>query len=362
MNRLTIIPGLRRLWRGPNEIQFGIDPARAVVIHLTDPGHGRIVDLLDGSRNDSAVLRDAAAFGISSRDAYDLLAALRNAGVVTSSAAVLPDNLTGPTRGRLAVEASSIAISGRGAAEHPTAAEAIRRRAAASILVIGATRLVVPIAAALAAAGIGHVDPQVRGRVRTSDVAVGGLCPADVGQPRANAAAAAIMRVAPDVDTRRLRDGAATFVIQVGQTAPAEVFAHGLARRRLPHLLVEERDDAILVGPLVSPDRGACLHCLDLHRRDRDGVWPALAAQLATAPDEPPTVATSTTLVSVGIVAGQVLGHIDGIEVDTLDASLEITPPAHVRRRSWAPHPACSCAGRPTRKDALPRHRAAEAA
>ena len=34
-------------------------------------------------------------------------------------------------------------------------------------------------------------------------------------------------------------------------------------------------------GPLVTPGRGPCLRCLDLHRCDRDPAWPALLAQLA---------------------------------------------------------------------------------
>jgi bacteriocin biosynthesis cyclodehydratase domain-containing protein len=344
VNRLTIIPGLRRLWRGTNEIQFGVDPARAIVIHLADPGHARFIDLLDGSRGESALLRDAKTIGIAAREAYELLAALQGAGLVISANTVLPDGMTAAGRSRLGVEASSIAIAGLGAPEHPTAAESIRRRSAASVLVSGETRLAVPIATTLGAAGIGHIDVRLTGRVTAADVAVGGLDPDDIGQPRATAAAAAVMRAAPDVDTRRLRDGSASFAIQVGQAAPPEVFALGLARRRLPHLLVEQRDGAILVGPLVAPTRSACVHCLHMHRRDRDDAWPALAAQLATGPDAPAASAMSTLLIATGIVAGQTLGFIDGIDVETLDASIEISPPVQIRRRSWEPHPQCSCA------------------
>jgi bacteriocin biosynthesis cyclodehydratase domain-containing protein len=151
------------------------------------------------------------------------------------------------------------------------------------------------------------------------------------------------MRAAPDVDTRRLRDGAASFLIQVGQDAPAELFAHGLGRRRLPHLLIEERDDAILVGPLVLPGRSACIRCLDLHRRDRDPAWPAIAAQLATAPGRISTAATSTALIATGVAAGEVLGFIDGLETEALEASIEVRPLARIRRRSWHPHPSCAC-------------------
>jgi hypothetical protein len=350
MNRLTLIPGLRRLWRDDRAIQFGLDPAVAVVIHLVDPAHARLFDLLDGSRSERAVLRDAVALGIASRDAFDLLSAVRDAGLVSSANAILPDNLIAPARARLAIEAAAIAVSARRAADaHPpvSSAEALRRRAAASVLVTGVLRLVVPIASALAAAGVGHVDTSVKGRVSAADVTVGGLSPSDIGSPRGTASAAAIMRAAPDTDTRRLRDGTASFVVHAGARAPAELLAHGLARRRLPHLLIEERDDAILVGPLVVPARTPCLHCLDLHRRDRDRSWPALAAQIATAPEAPGATATSTVLIATGIATAQILGHIDGADVETASGSIEITPPVQIRRRSWGPHPACRCFGLP---------------
>lgn len=52
-------------------------------------------------------------------------------------------------------------------------------------------------------------------------------------------------------------------------------------RADVPHLLVRFGDRTIRVGPLVSPGRGPCATCLELHQTDRDEAWPALAAQLA---------------------------------------------------------------------------------
>ena len=46
------------------------------------------------------------------------------------------------------------------------------------------------------------------------------------------------------------------------------------------HLPVRVRDGTGLVGPLVIPGVTSCLGCADLHRRDRDAAWPAVAAQL----------------------------------------------------------------------------------
>ncbi len=53
-----------------------------------------------------------------------------------------------------------------------------------------------------------------------------------------------------------------------------------LHAQRVAHLAVRVRDGTGLVGPLVIPGVTSCLGCADLHRRDRDAAWPAVAAQL----------------------------------------------------------------------------------
>ena len=127
---------------------------------------------------------------------------------------------------------------------------------------------------------------------------------------------------------------------------PAELAAFAYARKSLAHLLIEERDDTVLIGPLVPPDGSPCLRCLDLHRRDRDPAWPTLVAQLATSIDAAPTISTATTLIAVGVAVAQVLAYLDGDDAPTIGASIEVGPPSTLRRRSWAPHPRCDCAYR----------------
>jgi hypothetical protein len=222
----------------------------------------------------------------------------------------------------------------------------MRRRAAASVQVTGPSRLAVPIAAGLARAGVGHVDPAVSGRVTVHDDTIGGLTPADMDRPRGTAASEAVLRAAPFTDTRALRVGGASFVVQIGQGVPAELAAFAYARKSLAHLLIEERDDIVLVGPLVPPGGSPCLRCLDLHRRDRDPAWPTLVAQLATSTDAAPTVSTATTLIAVGVAVAQVVAYLDADDAPTIGASIEIGPPSTVRRRSWAAHPRCECAYR----------------
>ena len=49
------------------------------------------------------------------------------------------------------------------------------------MLVSGYGRLAAPIAAALAEAGVGHVDPALGGRAELADAGLDGLLPADAG-------------------------------------------------------------------------------------------------------------------------------------------------------------------------------------
>jgi hypothetical protein len=418
---LTLLPGLSRLWRDETAVQLGTDPSRAIVIELPDAGAARVLDLLDGSRTERAVLRDAVALGVPRHVTSAMISALRTANVLIGTESLVPSSMPETVRRRLLTEAAAIAmamraveipgieayddgptpptdrtltstpadltkdrtltstpadltkdrtrtstrsdlttdeatpaeraisegpiVSGRSVRRVPPA-EAIRRRAAASVQVTGASRLVVPIASTLARAGVGHVDPAVSGRVGIHDDAIGGLTPADTDRPRGTAASEAVLRAAPFTDTRALRVGGASFVVQVGQGVPAELAAFAYARKSLAHLLIEERDDIVLIGPLVPPSGSPCLRCLDLHRRDRDPAWPTLVAQLATSIDSAPTISTATTLIAVGVAVAQVLAYLDGDDAPTIGASIEVGPPSMLRRRSWGPHPRCDCAYR----------------
>jgi bacteriocin biosynthesis cyclodehydratase domain-containing protein len=121
--------------------------------------------------------------------------------------------------------------------------------------------------------------------------------------------------------------------------------------RGVPHLPVGLRDGTAVIGPLLVPGLTACLDCVELHRLDRDPIWPALAAQLSTTrpeQSEPNHLAIAVT--AAGLAASQALCHLDDGEPEALGASLELTGLGErLRRRSWPPHPHCDCATAPTR-------------
>ena len=122
---------------------------------------------------------------------------------------------------------------------------------------------------------------------------------------------------------------------------PPELHGHWL-RRDVPHLAVVLTESAVVIGPLVRPGDGPCLHCLELHHRDADPAWPAIAAQLLgrRAPVESAAAASE----AAGVVARIVHGWAGGAEVGR--ASIRIDAATGERsERTVAAHPDCGCLG-----------------
>ncbi|MBM2622448.1 ThiF family adenylyltransferase [Actinoplanes sp. LDG1-06] len=343
MNRPTLIPGIPRVWRNRHELQLGSDPARAVVLRLPDIRAARVLDLLDGSRSERAILLEAAQSGVPPSDTRAVLDALSAAGLTVPSTALLP-----PVRfaDRLTGEAAVLALRSRAS---PTPATRLRRRHAARVVVTGRGRLGAPIAVALAEAGVGHVHPDLPGQVHRGELAGGPLRASDIGRSRAEAVADALTRTVEGVETAAVRGQPATLLIQLDADRPVEVVAAAHVARRQPHLAVTIRDGSAMIGPMVPLAGGPCLTCLDLHRRDRDAAWPGPVPR--TGP-EPCTIAT--LLAATALAVEETLTYLDGGTPETLGATLELASPSRQRRRSWPPHPRCGCSRPPRRSRPAP--------
>ena len=116
------------------------------------------------------------------------------------------------------------------------------------------------------------------------------------------------------------------------------VLARSLTIKQQPHLAVTIREGSAVIGPLVGARGRPCLHCLDLHRRERDAAWPGSVS----AGVEP--CAVSTVLAATAYAVAEALAFLDGGAPETTGATAEIRAPGRVRRRSWPPHPECACA------------------
>lgn len=338
-------PATPLLLRAADTVQVGgVDSGEGLVVR---PGAAELTALLrglDGRRPQRAVLTDAAASGFDPVAVTGLLDGLRATGLLVDlDAADLLAADTGP------------AATARTTAELPAVREhtggqarwAARRRA--TVLVEGATRVGVPLAAILASSGVGRVCVSDRGPVLAADAVVGGLAAEDEGRPRSLAAADAVRRASPLADVRPLPEGTTPdLVVLASPWAAADPLATRWQRSGTAHVVATVRGETGVVGPFVVPGRTSCLRCADLHRRDADPWWPTLAAQL-TAGEAPPSGATVTCLLTATTAAQQVLAYLDGSGAPTaLGATVELRPPDLVPvRRSWAAHPECGCLAAP---------------
>lgn len=336
-----LLPAATPLLRvGARAVQVGgVDSGAGVRIGPDAVDLARLLRGLDGRRAQRTVLADADSSGLEPATVAGVLDGLRAAGLLldVDAADLLAADAGPAAAARTSAELPAALSSG-------PAGPVWQRRRTAVVAVEGANRVGVPLAAVLAASGIGRISVRDTGLVTAGDAIVGGLSAADEGRPRAVAAGDAIRRASPLTDLRPLSDEAADLVVLTRPWAASDPLVAAQLDPRVPHLVATVRGEVGVVGPLVVPGVTSCLRCADLHRRDADPRWPVLAAQL-TATEPPPSGATVTCLVTVATAALQVLAYIDGAAAPAaLGATVELRPPdLRPRLRRWSPHPACDC-------------------
>ena len=319
----------------------GVDGRAGLRLHPAGTDVTALLRALDGRRSERAVRSESVAAGLPAEVVDDLLAGLRGAGLVHDLAAA---DLLATDPGPAAAARAGLELPA--AVPRAGTAGRWRSRRQSAVVIDGATRVGTPLAAVLAASGVGRVHVRDRGATRAGDAVVGGATATDEGRPRALAAADAVRRASPLTDLRPLPpERAPDLVVLCRPWAAADPLSAALQRAGTPHLVATVREETGVVGPLVLPGTtSSCLRCADARRRDDDPAWPRLAAQLAAA-DPGPSGATVTCLLTALTAAVQVLALLDGDdEPGTVGATLELRPPDLLPRlRRWLPHPDCDC-------------------
>ena len=342
--RPALKAGLLPVWRDRDTLQIGIDSRRAVALEGIGPA-AAVISLLDGSRDREAVIATAQAYGIPAAAASRVLTLLAVAGVLDDFPATVHRSLPDELRARLAPELASASLAYH---DGDAGARTLARRRDAFVRVHGAGRTGANVATLLAAAGIGRVacaDPEP---AEPADLAPAGLVRADLGEPRGEAAARAVRRVAPEARTGDF--GAVPDLVILTTSYPSPDLAPALQRDGVPHLAVRAGEAIGVVGPLVTPGRSACLRCVDLRKADADPAWPKVLAQATCARQRPQACDIVLAAMTATLAAAQALAFIDQVVAPvTVNGTLEVVlPDWQWRRRTWPRHAACSCRARDT--------------
>ncbi|MHC1559759.1 ThiF family adenylyltransferase [Actinomycetospora sp. C-140] len=297
------------LHRAAGALQFGADPARALVVDGLTPPLARMVEALDGSRPMARVLADAAAAGASPGVARGVLERLHAAGLLA-------------------------------AGDEPGALDGRR------VVVRGAGRVAVAVACLLATAGVGRVLVEAEGTVCRADLGTG-LVADDVGRPARLAIPDAVARVAPGSrapgapSARRWLTARADLVVLADADRPDPVAATRLVLAGRAHLPVALAAGVGTVGPLVVPGRTPCLHCEDLVRTAEDPAWPRLAAELAGRRSPAPVALAAAT---AALAVAEVLAVLDPAGVAAAwGATLTLAAHGARDRTPARRHPDCGC-------------------
>ncbi|HEY9412443.1 MAG TPA: hypothetical protein VIP77_22885 [Jiangellaceae bacterium] len=349
--RPRLNPALCRVWREPGTVQFGITPGHAVVLG----GMGRVESIVLAAMDGEHDLRSLRALAIASGGRGEV--ADRLVDVLTSAGAVLDRDATTAEPGGDAVRAPDVASLALVARTPDGGQAGLTARHHARVDVIGAGRVGATVARLLASGGVGEVNVDDPGLTRPADVSPGGLGRDAVGLPRERATGELLAAELPGPTDHTSPPAAHVAVVA---PAPPAASDHPdarpdpgrtdrdlaqLLRAGVPHLVVQIVETTGIVGPFVVPGRTSCPRCHDMHRTDRDRAWPLVLHQSATRPPRLPACDASLATTVAGLAAGQVLAHLDGFDVATLDATIEIDLPYGLpRRRSWRPHPGCGCA------------------
>lgn len=331
---VVLNPAVRVLWRARDVVQLELG-ADAVVIEGADADTIRA--LAPALPRDELGPADKAP---TSGEAIDTLVDWGFAWRLPPRAV---DHRMRPPNPRLAAELT--AMSSRYGS---SAADLLQARRRAVVAVQGNGRAVGQVAALLAAAGVGRLHIAGDGPARLHQAVPGGICPADEGHQFTEAVGAAIRRAAPEVDTTPLPIGERPDLVVVASDEPVEAEQRdALHARRCSHLVVRLGAGHGVVGPLVVPGRTSCLRCADLHRRDRDPAWSALAVQLTIPRRHGPVSDVALATVIAGVASAEALAYLDGTDPPTMDGTLEMHQPDwRLRRRSWPPHGDCDCGAR----------------
>lgn len=162
-------------------------------------------------------------------------------------------------------------------------------------------------------------------------------------EPDVAAGVTALLRASGLVE--RPRPGGVEVVLVVTRGEPVRDRLDVLIREEIPHVLVRDHGQELVVGPFVVPGATACLRCVDCHHGDADPRRGLVVEQVATQQPLVPVVPDpSLRAVALSIAVADVVSFIEGEVPGTWSSTITVAKQLDLVPTRWLRHAGCGCA------------------
>ena len=324
---IRINPALRKLWRSPDELQYGY-PARAVLADVNETTL-KILSALEVGLPERALEGYFAATGGNADAVASLLqrlqpALIRSAGISDSAVEAKFAEL---------MRMSLLAI------DDPAALVASRRER--TVFIGELNRVGITLARGLRASGVGRILSSDNRRISAADrLPLGYSSGESRGRELSNELAEGFqLHSYLRPSTIRAIDFA---LVLEQEVANPESYQRWLAND-VAHLSISFDEAGVSVSPLVIPGLTSCLACQTVADSELDDAYTALAAQISLQPRD--LADSASLLFAAGIAIHRALGYLDataGLRAPSETTGLRLNNDGSVSRVHYA-NRNCGC-------------------
>lgn len=297
-----INPGLKRLWRDPNTLQFGYQPG--YILKDLSPGAERLIGLLEIGVPENQIENLPKITNSSKAEVDNILNRLA------------PILISGGTKVKLSAEEIDRKFSEliRIALVSSTNPEAVlQQRRKTNVFVSDLSRAGLVLVQALVATGIGKIFTADAKHVTMPDTQLLGHPKTALGITRSSSAKQVIHGESKIELHTKLSDPAyeeTHFAILIDHEVVSPASYQIWLSRDVPHLSIVFNERGVQISPVIVPGQSACLGCAGIEKIELDPSWLAIAPQLAEHPRN--LADTQSLLFAAAVATSAALSVCDG--------------------------------------------------